>query len=153
MHDTLERPRVERPPAEPFAVRFTVRTYEVDALGHLNGAVYIQYADHARWECARAAGVSIDELFSSGIGPVNLETTVRYHRELQAGDEVDVSVAFVWTKGTTMWVEQEFRRPDGTLAAEVTSLGGLLDLKERRLVADPAARWRAAATTPELLGL
>ncbi len=41
----------------------------------------------------------------------------------------------------------------GTVAAEVTHVSGLLDLKARRLVADPAARWRERAGRPELLGL
>src|SRR5439155_16576913 len=112
-----------------------------------------QYADDARRECARAAGVAMDELFASGLGPVNLETTVRFHRELREGDEVDVSCSFEWGDGKTMRVVQEFRRSDGELVAELVSLGGLLDLTERRLVTDPSGRWRSVARTPELLGL
>jgi hypothetical protein len=38
--------------------------------------------DHAWWELVRAAGVSLEELMAAGLGPVNLETTVRFHREL-----------------------------------------------------------------------
>jgi acyl-CoA thioester hydrolase len=52
-----------------------------------------------------------------------------------------------------MRVVQEFRDADGTLVAELVSVGGLLDLCERRLVPDPAARWRGLARVPELLGL
>jgi acyl-CoA thioester hydrolase len=137
----------------PFTSRFTVRTYELDQNGHLNGNVYVQWADHARWECARAAGISVDDLVASGVGPVNLETTVRFHRELRAGAEVDVSCSFEWGDGKTMRVRQEFRLTDGTLAAELVSVGGLLDLEERRLVPDPRERWRGLARTPELLGL
>ncbi|MFF3150593.1 thioesterase, partial [Streptomyces sp. NPDC057927] len=36
--------------AKPFTVRVTVRVYETDAQGHLNGNVYLQHAEHARWE-------------------------------------------------------------------------------------------------------
>ncbi len=134
-------------------MRFTVRSYELDANGHLNGSVYVQWADHVRWECANAAGISMDEFFASGVGPVNLETTIRFHRELLGGDEVDVSCAFDWGDGKTMRVVQEFRRPDGELVAELTSVGGVLDLSERRLVSDPRERWRTFARMPELLGL
>ncbi len=137
----------------PFTARFTVRSYELDQNGHLNGLVYVQWADHARWECSRAAGVDVDDLISSGVGPVNLETTVRFHRELRAGAEVDVSCSFEWGDGKTMRVLQEFRDADGTLVAELVSVGGLLDLRERRLVPDPGARWRGLARVPELLGL
>lgn len=61
--------------AEPFQTRITVRGYELDSQGHLHNAVYHQYGDHARWECLRAAGVSVDDLLASGIGPVTLEST------------------------------------------------------------------------------
>jgi acyl-CoA thioesterase FadM len=30
-----------------FAIRLSVRAYELDVLGHLNQAVYLQYAEHA----------------------------------------------------------------------------------------------------------
>lgn len=136
-----------------FAVRITVRGYELDTQGHVNGAVYHQYGDHARWECLRAAGISVDDLIGTGVGPVTLENTIRYHRELRGGDEVDVTCAFVWGDGKTFRVEQEFRRADGVLAAELTSVGGLLDLEHRRLLPDPAAHWKSLAATPELLNL
>lgn len=139
--------------ARPFTTRFTVRTYECDQNGHLNGAAYVQWADQTRWECSRAAGVSTDDLTSMGLGPVNLVTTIRYVRELRPGDEVDVSCTFVWTENKTVSVVQQFRRPDGELCAELVSVGGLLDLDERRLVPAPRDRWRGLAKVPELLGL
>lgn len=136
-----------------FSTRMTVRSYELDPQLHVNGAVYVQYADHARFECLRAAGVSVDALLSSGAGPVNLETVLRYHNELRGGDEVDVSCTFVWGAGKTYRVEQTFTRADGTLAAEVSHVSGLLDLRTRRLLPDPAHRLRSHTTRPELLGL
>lgn len=138
---------------ETFHIRIAVRSYELDTQGHLNGAVYHQYGDHARWECLRAAGVSLDALQATGVSPVTLENTIRYHHELRDGDEVDVTCSFVWGQGKTFRVEQQLRRTDGTLAAEITSVGGLLDLVERKLVPDPGGRWRALAATPGLLGL
>ena len=139
--------------SEPFSVLVGVRAYELDALGHLNGAVYVQYADHARWECAQAAGVPVDALLAAGVGPVNLETTIKFHRELRGGDEVAVSSVFHWDAEKTFRVTQEFHRANGVLAAEVNSVCGLLDLTERKLVRDPASRWRALATDPGVLDL
>ncbi|MCW7944601.1 thioesterase [Streptomyces hygroscopicus] len=139
--------------AEPFSVRVTVRGYETDALGHLNQSVYLQYAEHARWSLLQAAGVSQSALLAQGVGPVVLETTIRYARELRAGDEVEVSCAFEWGEGKTFRVTQTIRRADGTVSAEVASVGGLMDLKGRRLVADPQERFRALGEAPELFGL
>jgi acyl-CoA thioester hydrolase len=115
--------------------------------------VYLQYGEHARWECLRAAGIAPRKLAAAGYGPVQLETTIRFHRELRAGDEVDVSCVFEGGGGKTFRTRQDFRRPDGTLVAELANVGGLLDLEQRRLVADPAGRFRSLATAPELLGL
>ncbi len=138
---------------EPFRVRVTVRGYEVDRLGHLNHAVYLQYAEHARWQLLRAAGITDDALVTAGIGPVALEERIRYRAELRAGDEIDISCAFEWTGRKIFRVAQEFRRPDGHLATTVEGVLGVMDLTERRLVPDPAERLRALATDPAVLGL
>lgn len=135
-----------------FSVPVTVRGYELDTQGHLNQAVYLQYSEHARWELMRAGGLPQEKLLASGIGPVVLEITVKYLRELRGGDEVDVSCEFVWSEGKTFQVKQEIRKADGTLAAEITGVGGMLDLEARRLVADPRERVRSLAEDPDLLG-
>lgn len=138
---------------DAFQVRVAVRGYEIDSNGHVAASVLLQYAQHARWECLRAAGVDQAELLGAGVGPVSLEESIRFHRELRAGDELDITCAFVWSGGKTFRVEQALRRADGTLAAELTNVGGLLDLERRSLISDPAASWRAAATKPQVLGL
>ena len=136
-----------------FESHVVARNYEVDANGHVAGTVLLQYSQHARWECLRAAGIDQGRLLAAGIGPVSLEERIRFHREVRAGDEIDVSCRFVWGDGRTFTIEQELRRADGDLVAEVTNVGGLLDLAERRLVTDPADRWRSMATAPDRLGL
>ncbi len=139
--------------SEPFSVRVTVRGYETDVQGHLNQSVYINYAEHARWSLLQAAGISQAGLIGKGVGPVALETTIRYKRELLAGDEVDVTCAFEWSGGKTFRIEQIVRKTDGTVAAELTAVGGLLDLKERRMVANPQDYFKELATDPSLFGL
>jgi acyl-CoA thioester hydrolase len=136
-----------------YQVRIAVRGYELDLQGHVNQAVYLQYGEHARWQCFMAAGVTPDVLLAAGFGPVVLETTIRYLKELRAGDEVDVSCRFVWGAGKTFQVEQSFLRVDGVPVATVTGVAGLLDRQSRRLLADPVERLRAVAKDPGVLGL
>lgn len=143
----------DEPTQSTFETGLTVRSSDLDSNGHVRGSVYLDYGDHARWEWLRAAGVSLDAMREAGLGPVSLETTVRWLHELRAGDEIVVTAAFRWGEGKTSAVVQELRRPDGTVAAEITGVGGLLDLEQRRLVADPQARWRELAARPHLLGL
>ncbi|MFJ6560242.1 acyl-CoA thioesterase [Streptomyces sp. NPDC091412] len=139
--------------SEPCSVRVTVRGDETDVQGHLNQAVYLNYAEHARWSLLQAAGISQAGLVSGGVGPVTLETTIRYPRELSAGDEADVTRAFEWDGGKTFRIRQTVRKADGTVAAEIDAVGGLLDLKARKPVPAPHDRFRQLATDPGLFGL
>ena len=59
--------------SEPFTVRIAARGYEADANGHVAVTVLLQYAQHARWECLRAAGIDQGGLLARGFGPVSLE--------------------------------------------------------------------------------
>jgi acyl-CoA thioester hydrolase len=137
----------------PFTVRITARGYEVDSNGHVAGTVLLQYGQHARWECIRAAGIDQVGLAAKGIGPVSLEERIRFHHEIRAGEEVIVSCEFAWGEGKSFRIEQEIRLTDGTLAAEITNVGGLLDLDNRKLLRHPGQVWRSAASDPQLLGL
>ncbi|MFF0199825.1 acyl-CoA thioesterase [Streptomyces sp. NPDC005017] len=138
---------------EPFSVPVTVRGYETDTQGHLNQAVYLNYAEHARWSLLQAAGIRQADLVGRGVGPVALETTIRYRRELLAGDEVEVTCAFLWGEGKTFRIAQTIRKADGTVAAEIEAVGGLMDLAARRLVADPREHFKELASDPALFGL
>jgi acyl-CoA thioesterase FadM len=75
---------------KPFTVRIVARGYEVDPNGHVAGTVLLQYGQHARWECMRAAGVHQADLAAREIGPVSLEERIRFHHEIRAGQEVAV---------------------------------------------------------------
>ena len=131
--------------ADVFQVRIAVRGYELDLQGHVNQAVYLQYGEHARWQCFYAAGLTPEVLIAAGVGPVVLETTIRYLKELRAGDELDVTCRFLWSTGKTFQVEQDYTRTDGTPIARLTSVVGVLDRELRRLVPDPAERLRSLA--------
>jgi acyl-CoA thioester hydrolase len=139
--------------AEPFQVRIAVRGYELDLQGHVNQAVYLQYGEHARWLCFQAAGLTPEVLITARVGPVVLETTIRYLQELRAGDEVDVTCTFGWGAGKTFRVEQDYTRADGVPVARLTSVAGLLDRDLRRLVPDPVERLRSLAADTSRIGM
>jgi len=138
---------------DAFSVRVKVRGYELDAQGHLNWAEYLHYAEHARWECLAAAGITQDALIATGFGPVVLDLRVRFRRELRGGDEVDVTCAFDFGNSRLYDIKQEFRRADGQACASLTSTCGLLDLRERKLTTDPGKHFLALATDPAIIGL
>lgn len=134
-----------------FRTRIAVRGYELDTQGHLNQAVYLNYAEHARWEYLARFGITQRGLAAARIGPVQLECTVRYLRELRGGDEVDVSCALVRARGKTFRITQDYRRPSGELCARLTGVAGVLDLSARKLVDDPLGALRGLSDHPGLL--
>ncbi|AHH18922.1 thioesterase superfamily protein [Nocardia nova SH22a] len=136
-----------------FSVPVTVRGYELDVNGHLNQAVYHQYAEHARWELLRAAGLVPDKMQLSGLGPVVLESNVKYRRELHLGDEITVTCECRWGDGKVFWMDQQIRKLDGTVSAEVSVVLGLMDLRARKLVPNPGERFLELAESAETLGL
>ncbi|MCD2194013.1 acyl-CoA thioesterase [Actinomycetospora endophytica] len=125
-----------------------VRGYETDANGHLNHAVYHQYGEHGRVETFRAAGVEIAPLAAAGLGPVILETTVRFLAELRVGEEAEVTTAIRFGTGKSFRMDAEIRR-GGTVCATLTGVMGVLDHTTRRLVADPRGRLRALSADPD----
>ena len=139
--------------SQVFSVRIQVRAYEIDGNGHVNSSVYLQYAEHSRWEFLLAAGIDQDALAGRGVGPVFLETVLRYRAELRYPDAVDVTCEMRWGSGKTFDVVQRLSRPDGGQVAEVDSVGGLIDLSTRKLVEQPAEHYRAICRTPSVLGL
>jgi hypothetical protein len=65
-----------------FRIKLPVRVDDLDTNGHVRGPAYLGYADHARWECVWAAGIDPAQLRARNVGPVNLRTTIEFHREL-----------------------------------------------------------------------
>lgn len=139
--------------ADAHRVVIAVRYDDVDSNGHVRGPAYLAYADHARWVAVADAGVDLAQLRERNIGPVNLETTLRFRHELRSHDEVEVRTVFRRGSGKIFRVVQELRRSDGVLVAEVTSVSGMLDLVDRRLLPAPDKYWTSLTSDPAVLGL
>ncbi|MGQ0575807.1 MAG: acyl-CoA thioesterase [Pseudonocardia sp.] len=136
-----------------FTVQVRVRSYELDANGHLNHANYHRYGEHARAEHFTAAGCSFHRVLERGMGFVLLETHARFLRELRDGDELEIDSRVEFGTGKTFEIGHTITRADSVVACEITCRLGLIDATARRLVADPAGRLRELATDPGLLGL
>lgn len=125
------------------SVRIKVRHYECDMLGHLNHAVYHQYGEVARLEWFESHGRTKGLAFPK-VSPVLLETHVRFRREIRPAEEVDVTCAATFGEGKTFTMSSEIRKLDGTVAATVECVMGVMDMVARKLVDDPRGALRDA---------
>ncbi|MCG3133956.1 MAG: putative esterase [Planctomycetes bacterium] len=95
-----------------------VRSYEIDAYGHVNNAVVVQWLEQGRLEFLRARGMtymSIPE--TMGVHVVVVSLRVDYKAELFLGDRLEVASRVVRVGRTSFTFEQTVTRSDGKLAA------------------------------------
>jgi acyl-CoA thioester hydrolase len=99
--------------------RIEIRWRDLDALGHVNNAVYATYLEECRDEWAvRALG---------GFGDpwewVLARVAIDFRRELtQEDDVVVVSATLVRIGRSSLTLREEIRKLDGTLSAEAESV-------------------------------
>jgi acyl-CoA thioester hydrolase len=92
--------------------RFRVRHYELDALGHVNNSVYVQYMQEAAIEASTHAGFGPAWYRERGTGWVVRRLSVRYLGQAAYGDEVEAAT----------WVSQ-MRGPFSTREYDLTRAG------------------------------
>ncbi|SFD15969.1 acyl-CoA thioesterase [Ruminococcus albus] len=73
--------------------KLTVRGYELDSFGHVNNAVYLQYAEAALWNFFKINGL-LEYTLDRNIFPVLMECSQRYMHELKLLDEVRIESEF-----------------------------------------------------------
>jgi acyl-CoA thioester hydrolase len=136
-------------PARVSSVDIEVRHYELDAQGHVNSAVYLMYGEHARCRHFESLGIGLGALAGVDMGLVLLELTIKYLRELRAGDAVTVSCELVFpdADGKTFLFDHHLHRVDGVPVADIRCTAGLLNLSSRRLVKNPRAAMASLANT------
>jgi len=78
-------------------LKLKVRGYELDSFGHVNNAVYLQYAEEAKWSFFEETGL-LENVRKKDLFPVILENNLRYMHELKMHD--DIRIETEWrTKG------------------------------------------------------
>ncbi len=81
-------------PKKMFNTNINIRGYELDSFGHLNNAVYINYLEQARWEILNLSGY-LKSFRSSGLLLVVVDTHIRYMKELQLFDNIEIQTKIV----------------------------------------------------------
>ena len=105
-----------------FRQRWKVRTYEVDENGHVNNAVYLQWAEQLTAEHAEAVGFGRDWSIERGGTWLVRRHEITYHQAARRGDEIELTVRVVGVGGVRGNRHTEIRRAgDTTLLAEVAS--------------------------------
>lgn len=109
-------------PVDPrrFSVRFPVRQYELDVLGHVNNAIYLHWVEQVAIDHVEALGFGRDWALEQGGAWVVREHRITYHRPVTYGDSVLVTTLPQELGGVRGVRRTEIHREsDGRLATEV----------------------------------
>ena len=104
------------------SLRFSVRSYELDENGHVNNAVYVQWAEHLTAEHAESAGFGREWTVARGGAWVVRRHEVIYHLPAVRGDEIEATVRVLALAGVRgVRHSRIMRAADGALLAELHS--------------------------------
>jgi acyl-CoA thioester hydrolase len=136
--------------SEVFERSFTVGWRDVDPNGHVANMVYLEYAVDTRIGFFESCGFPPSNFLKHGFGPVIKSDFTEYFREAIILDELRVTIenGGFSEDGSRFRVVNSVYKEDGELAARVTSIGGWLNLKERRLMEAPKVIKAAWLTLP-----
>jgi acyl-CoA thioester hydrolase len=122
-----------------FTMRWPVRTYEVDENGHVNNAVYVQWAEYLSARHAEACGWGREWSIAQGGAWLVRRHEVIYHLPARRDDEIELTVEVLRLGGVRGVRRTEVRRAtDAALLAEVQSEWVWVRLRDGRPTRVPA---------------
>ena len=144
--------------AKPFEQGYFAGWEHMDFNGHMRNSAYLDLCSDTRLKFFEANGFTADKFARLGFGPVIMTDEIRYFRELNLLERFSVTLAMAGLapNASRFKLRNEFFREDGELACRVTSVGGWLDLKARKLIAPPpeiVAAYQAATKTDDFVEL
>jgi acyl-CoA thioester hydrolase len=99
----------------------TVRSYECDAYGHVNNAVYLNYLEFARHAYLRDNGVDMQEVRAAGYGLLVARVAIEYRRPALTDDQLTILTRDLRKTRIGGVLAQRIVRGEETMAeAEVT---------------------------------
>lgn len=121
-----------------FRTRLRVRIYELDVNGHVNNAVYLNYAEQAATEHAESLGFGRDWTRVQGGAWVVRRHTIEYRSPAEYGDEIEITTRIVEMRGARGTRRSTLARvSDATLLAEVQTEWAWVRLADGRPVRIP----------------
>jgi len=115
----------------PIQVRFR----DIDAMGHVNSAVYLSYFEQGRVAYGREVlGVTRANDFNFVIA----EIRCRYRSPVKLEDEIFLSIGIDEVKRSSFRFCYRLEKSDGTLAAEGESVQVMYDYRSEKAMSIPA---------------
>jgi YbgC/YbaW family acyl-CoA thioester hydrolase len=123
--------------ARNFEYKKQILEHHLDTFGHVNNARYLDLYEEARWDFISKYGYGLKDIMEKKQGPVILEVTCKYRRELVNRETITIVSTTAANKGKIMTISQQMLKENGDLASEATFTIGFMDLEKRKLIVPP----------------
>lgn len=127
-----------------FEYETVILEHHLDSFGHVNNAVYVKLYEEARWDFITKNGFGLDFIQQHQLGPVILDLSVRFKRELKNRQKIRiVSRTVKIVNNKMMQLEQVILNEEGKMASDALFTVGMFDMKLRKLI-DASPEWLKA---------
>lgn len=119
-----------------------IYSYQIDFMGHVNNAVYINWMEIGRTKLLEAVGMATHEIFTQGFAPVLVQTNITYKKPLRLGDRVRVEIWLSELRNASATMQIRFYNSQQTLVAEGVQKGLFVDtqtMRPKRLTSEERA--------------
>ncbi len=118
-----------------FEYKVLIREMHLDSFGHVNNAAYVMLYEEARWDFITKNGFGLDYVLKNQVGPVILDLSVRFKRELKNRELITITSKTVEVASPKIMIlEQAMINAEGKVASEGKFTVGFFDMKSRKLI-------------------
>lgn len=123
-----------------FEYKIQILEHHLDFFGHVNNAKYLELFEEARWDFITRNGYGLNEIHKYRKGPIVLDVTCRYKREIKNREWINIVSTPTEHKQKIMRMKQQIIKENGEVAAEADFTFGFMDLELRKMV-NPIPEW------------
>lgn len=114
------------------SIEIEVRSTEIDQLGHVNNAKYLEYLEWGREHWYETHNLPFERFEQMGLGSVTVNININYRKEVRQGEHLTI-VTRPERKGRSSYViAQEIINESGDRVADALVTLVMMDLKQRK---------------------
>lgn len=119
------------------SIELTTRTTEIDIMGHVNNAKYLEYMEWSREDWYNQIGLPFDAFSELGIGTVTVNINIDYLKELRLGQAITITTEPVRKGNTSFVLKHEIHNEQNELVTTALVTGVIIDFEKRKSTALP----------------
>jgi thioesterase-3 len=114
------------------AIQIEVRPTELDSMGHVNNAKFLEYMEWSREDWYNKAELPFDTFTALGLGTVVVNININYHKEARLGQHLTVSTAPVRKGRTSFVLKHVILNANEELVADAEVVNVTIGLQSRK---------------------